>query len=385
MRTLDLACRAILVNACALLIAALPAGAQASRAPLESRRPHLLPAWRVPAVVAALGGHGEHALRHLLEACRRSYRAATVTSGFADARGVSRYRKSPGLHLGYDVAMPAGTPVRCAWPGTVVRVTPWSETEWGITVRHEDGSEATYGHLSTPATSIGDRVPIDRVLGLVAIDHVDVKMRDADGRPLDFGAVSETSGDVTADWLRARFAAAEASDRLHAVRSRTATIRRSLSAPRDDGQKDALRLEAGLISLREAERRAQARARAQDEQRLAQRTAEVLEAEVTQLTAQVAATKQALARAEMRARAAGKRWSDVEQRIAAHLERDATLRAKVARARAMASAERPSPSTVRPNHASRLEALYREGVVSRRQLEIATGRAAPALTDEQPD
>jgi len=56
---------------------------------------------------------------------------AVLTGGFYDWRTVSRYRRNAGLHLGYDIAMPAGTPVRAGWPGTVVSVAPWTEGEVG--------------------------------------------------------------------------------------------------------------------------------------------------------------------------------------------------------------------------------------------------------------
>ena len=126
-------------------------------------------------------------LQQLLVQQQVGYAPACITSGFYDTRGVSRYRSQPGLHLGYDIAMPYGAPVRAAWAGVVVALVPWTDSEWGVTVRHVDGSQATYGHVF-PLLKVGTPVEVGTVLARIASDHVDVKMRDAQGNPFDFGA-----------------------------------------------------------------------------------------------------------------------------------------------------------------------------------------------------
>jgi hypothetical protein len=126
-------------------------------------------------------------LEQLLQQQRLAYGQACVTSGFYDLRGVSRYRSQPGLHLGYDIAMPYGAPVRAAWPGTVVAHVPWTDSEWGVCVMHADGSRATYGHV-WPVLPVGTRVEVGAILARIASDHLDVKIRDAQGNPYDFGA-----------------------------------------------------------------------------------------------------------------------------------------------------------------------------------------------------
>lgn len=118
---------------------------------------------------------------------RRSYVAAIVTDGFYSPRSVSRYRSRPGLHLGYDIAMPYGTPVLAAWAGTVSAIVPWYGAEYGVSVRHPDGTTATYGHIS-PRVQVGDAIQPGTVVGIVVSDHVDVKMRDSRGLPYDFGS-----------------------------------------------------------------------------------------------------------------------------------------------------------------------------------------------------
>lgn len=129
-------------------------------------------------------------LDHLVAMQRIAFPEAWVSSTFYDYRTVSMYRRHPGLHLGYDIAMPAGYAVRAAWAGTVISIAPWSDLEWGVTVRSSNGIEATYGHIS-PAVKVGDTVLCGTIVGHVARDHVDVKMRDASGNYIPFGEGSK--------------------------------------------------------------------------------------------------------------------------------------------------------------------------------------------------
>lgn len=138
-------------------------------------------------LVAPVAADAPYQLATLLSWQRRSYPAAVVTSGFYDPRGISRYRSTPGLHLGYDIAMPYGTPVLAAWPGVVTAIIPWYGEEYGLRVEHPDGSSATYGHIA-PGLGIGARVQPGTVVGWIASDHLDVKMRDSRGLPFDFGS-----------------------------------------------------------------------------------------------------------------------------------------------------------------------------------------------------
>lgn len=125
-------------------------------------------------------------LGQLLATARTKYADAVVTGRFSDTRSVSIYRSHPGLHYGYDVAMPAGTVVPAAWDGEVVAITPWYGQEEGISV--VTGSrEATYGHL-IPLVKVGQRLKVGDPVGIVARDHVDVKMRGPAGEFIDFGA-----------------------------------------------------------------------------------------------------------------------------------------------------------------------------------------------------
>ena len=167
-----------------------------------------------------------YALAELLDWQRRSYAGAVVTSGFFDSRGVSRYRSQPGLHLGYDVAMPAGSPVLAAWSGKVTAVVPWADGEWGVTVEHHDASRATYGHI-VPGVKPGTLVTPGMSLGSVAVDHLDVKMRNARGEPLDYGVSSSPSRErLLADWWLARLAERDAEEGRRRAGQRRAQLER---------------------------------------------------------------------------------------------------------------------------------------------------------------
>lgn len=135
-------------------------------------------------LLVLLSGAAEADLGLLLELQRGGDHGAYISSGFYDWRTVSKYRSQAGLHYGYDIAMLAGSPVRPAWAGEVVAITHWYGTEYGVTVRSGE-VETTYGHIN-PAVELGQRVSSKTVLGIVVVDHVDVKMRGGDGRYIDF-------------------------------------------------------------------------------------------------------------------------------------------------------------------------------------------------------
>jgi len=117
---------------------------------------------------------------------RTSYPAAEITGRFSDWRGLSMYRSHAGLHNGYDIGMPAGAAVPAVWAGTVVAITPWTSSQVGVSVQ-TGPFEVTYGHLIPGSVRVGDFVKPGDVLGTVAVDHVDIKMRDASGAFVDFG------------------------------------------------------------------------------------------------------------------------------------------------------------------------------------------------------
>ncbi len=114
---------------------------------------------------------------------------AIITGWFWDWRSISVYRRNAGYHLGYDIAMPAGCLVPSGWSGTVIAVTPWSSSEWGISLLTNNGYVITFGHL-IPCVSVGSPILPGTAVGTVARDHVDIKITDPSGNYIDFGKTS---------------------------------------------------------------------------------------------------------------------------------------------------------------------------------------------------
>ena len=82
-----------------------------------------------------------------------------VTSGF----GWRRNR----MHKGTDIKVQVGDSIRCAWPGQV-RIVGWDPRGYGyfVVVRHDNGLETVYGHLSRPLVDEYEPVKAGYVLGL---------------------------------------------------------------------------------------------------------------------------------------------------------------------------------------------------------------------------
>lgn len=82
-----------------------------------------------------------------------------VTSRFGP-RGRSRH------HYGIDIDLETGDSVRCAFEGTV-RISRKSSTfGYVVMVRHKNGLETIYAHLSKLLVNIGDHVEPGDILGL---------------------------------------------------------------------------------------------------------------------------------------------------------------------------------------------------------------------------
>lgn len=146
----------------------------------------------------AYASGGQSDLQSYLRLLCRVDPYALVTGWFWDWRSVSRYRSNPGYHFGYDIGMPAGTQVPAGWAGQVTSIANWAYGEWGISIVTRDGYTITYGHLA-PRVSEGSFVNVGDIVGTVAVDHVDVKIRDPQGGFVDFGKTSgllAVSGDA---------------------------------------------------------------------------------------------------------------------------------------------------------------------------------------------
>ncbi len=73
------------------------------------------------------------------------------------------------LHRGTDFAAPIGTPILAAGDGTVVRAGPFSSYGNYVRIRHANGYETAYAHMSRFARGMraGARVQQGQVIGYV--------------------------------------------------------------------------------------------------------------------------------------------------------------------------------------------------------------------------
>jgi murein DD-endopeptidase MepM/ murein hydrolase activator NlpD len=107
---------------------------------------------------------GKSARRFLM---RTPINGARLSSGFGMRRhpilGYSR------MHRGTDFAAPTGTPILAAGEGTVVRAGPFSSFGNYVRIRHANGYETAYAHLSRFARGMraGARVRQGQVIGYV--------------------------------------------------------------------------------------------------------------------------------------------------------------------------------------------------------------------------
>lgn len=82
-----------------------------------------------------------------------------VTSPF----GMRRYR----FHYGTDLKVQVGDSLRASWDGQV-RIVGWDPRGYGhyVVIRHDNGLETVYGHLSRPLFDENERIYAGEVLGL---------------------------------------------------------------------------------------------------------------------------------------------------------------------------------------------------------------------------
>jgi murein DD-endopeptidase MepM/ murein hydrolase activator NlpD len=93
-------------------------------------------------------------------------------------------------HPGFDLAATTGTQVSAAAGGTVVHAGPAGTYGNLVTVRHENGFETRYAHLSAVDVNVGDRVEAGQDVGKVGSTgystgpHLHFEVR-KDGRAVD--------------------------------------------------------------------------------------------------------------------------------------------------------------------------------------------------------
>jgi murein DD-endopeptidase MepM/ murein hydrolase activator NlpD len=112
----------------------------------------------------------------------------TATSGYGmrtdPVHGTSQ------AHPGFDLAAKTGTPVAAAAGGTIVHAGAAGTYGNLVTIRHDNGFETRYAHLSAVTVKVGDKVDAGQQVGNVGTTgystgpHLHFEVRH-DGKPLD--------------------------------------------------------------------------------------------------------------------------------------------------------------------------------------------------------
>jgi murein DD-endopeptidase MepM/ murein hydrolase activator NlpD len=112
---------------------------------------------------------------------RSPLKFSRVSSGFTRAR-FHPILKTMRPHLGVDYAAPIGTPVRASGDGVVTRAGRDGGYGNVIKLRHPNGYETLYGHLSRINVKVGERVAQAEIIGAVGTTglstgpHLDYRM-----------------------------------------------------------------------------------------------------------------------------------------------------------------------------------------------------------------
>lgn len=95
------------------------------------------------------------------------------------------------LHNGIDLAVPVGTQVRCPMDGTVSSVFYSNEGGNQITIKHSNGFQTGYAHLSKVLVKKGEKVKRGNVIALSGNTgrstgpHVHLTLRNSSGALID--------------------------------------------------------------------------------------------------------------------------------------------------------------------------------------------------------
>ncbi len=144
----------------------------------------------------------------------------------------SRARRHPVLkivrpHLGTDYAAPAGTPVQAIGAGTVIFAARSGDSGNMVTLRHTNGYETQYLHLSRILVRSGQRVEQGQQIGLVGATGL------ATGPHLDF-RIRRNGGYVNFERLRLPPAASLTAQQMPAFRTECDRLQALIeTAPRD--------------------------------------------------------------------------------------------------------------------------------------------------------
>ncbi|WPF66763.1 MULTISPECIES: M23 family metallopeptidase [unclassified Corynebacterium] len=95
------------------------------------------------------------------------------------------------FHKGIDIANAEGTPIKAVLDGTVIDSGPASGFGQWIRIRHDDGTVTVYGHMSTLAVAVGERVTAGQTiagmgnLGFSTGSHLHFEVHPAGGDAID--------------------------------------------------------------------------------------------------------------------------------------------------------------------------------------------------------
>ncbi|WBQ04228.1 M23 family metallopeptidase [Kribbella sp. CA-293567] len=109
-----------------------------------------------------------------------------ITAGFGQAGG--RWARD---HTGTDFAAPMGTPIRSVMKGEVVGAEFAGSYGRQVRVRHEDGTETWYNHMSKFTVSVGETVYAGDQVGAVGMTgnttgpHLHFEVRPGGGSPIN--------------------------------------------------------------------------------------------------------------------------------------------------------------------------------------------------------
>lgn len=94
-------------------------------------------------------------------------------------------------HTGLDLAGPEGTPIRSVTGGVVTFAGYDGSYGNKVVVRHQDGTETWYVHMSALNTQIGEQVTSQTMIGFVGATgnvtgpHLHLEVRPGGGSPVD--------------------------------------------------------------------------------------------------------------------------------------------------------------------------------------------------------
>jgi murein DD-endopeptidase MepM/ murein hydrolase activator NlpD len=181
---------------------------------------------------------GKSARRFLM---KTPINGARLSSGFGMRRhpilGYSR------MHRGTDFAAPIGTPILAAGDGTVVRAGPFSSFGNYVRIRHANGYETAYAHMSRFARGVraGTRVRQGQIIGYVGTTgrstgphlHYEVLRRGAQINPINLRVANGRN--LTGRALELFEAERQRIDTLRQVRDRETPAQEAALRPTSHG------------------------------------------------------------------------------------------------------------------------------------------------------